>query len=120
MDGWKAFEVALGGVVAILSWLAGRWSTDLETLKRTSVTREELDKHLLRMESAGQRKHDENQTHLDRIEKIIRENETRDSQTRHDIRDSVNAISLQIAALSAVAKDRAERERGRNRGDSTS
>jgi len=109
LDGWKAFQLASTFVVGILAWLGKRAVDKIERLQDNSVTRSELKENMALMREERQSMHQENQNHLDRIEKIIGENEQRDSQTRHDIRETVHAMSLQLAVLTT--------ERRRQRGD---
>lgn len=88
---------------ATLTEVKQEWFRQLEL---TRVERKEMHEENKRAVAELRRSSD---TFLQRIEAKIDENERRDSQTRHDIRDSVHAIALQVAALSARAKHEAEK-----------
>lgn len=96
----------LTAFTAVLAWI-GRKALDeqkqhsarLGKLEQSAVTREDLDKALEQIRSDRRAMHQENRDYLIRIEQKIDANEERDSKTRHDIRDSVNAVALKVAVL---------------------
>jgi hypothetical protein len=106
LDGWKAFQMVTGAMVTFLAWFGARSVQKIDSLERNSVTREEHERSMALMRQERQAMHSENKTHLNRIEDIIRENEGRDSKTRHDIFNTVNTVSLQITALTATMNER--------------
>lgn len=118
-DGFKLVQIAAWVVTAVaavvltpLKWIVQRavarlelHTTRLETLERTSVTRQDFKDALdqLRRESKEERAalHNENVLHLDRIETKIDENEERNN----GLRATVYNMSSQVAVLA----DRSER-----------
>jgi len=87
----------------------------ISTLELTPyVTREELERHVGRLESAGLRMHTDNKEAnreikdtMQRIEEKIEHG----GQTRHDIRDSVSAVQLMLKRT--LEELRQERERNK-------
>lgn len=100
--GWRILAIAAWSILAsVFAWVANGLRAEqkahgerIDKLERTYVTRDELDKHVARLEAASQRMHSDNQAALIRIEEKIE----RGSQTRHDIRDGVGAIQLMLKA----------------------
>lgn len=93
LDGWKVAEVAYGMVIALLAWMGNRMSTKLDTLEKTAVTREELEKHFGQMRDDRKYMHLENKEALQRIEDKIDDAQhkgsiaTRIQRTEKDIED---------------------------------
>jgi hypothetical protein len=98
-DGWKVAQIASSLVVAVLGALGMRSLSRLDSLEKSAVTRDELNGLLAQMRSDRVAMHAENQEHLRRMEEKIDANEVRDANTRHDIRETVHAVSLQVAVL---------------------
>jgi hypothetical protein len=100
---WRFFAVGAWALVtALFSWIASSLRSEqkehgvrIDFLQRTYVSREDLDKRLAELRADNLRMHQDNQGALERIEGKIE----RGAQTRHDIRDAVNAIQLQVSLL---------------------
>jgi hypothetical protein len=123
---WKVIAVGAVGLVQILfGWLAlgfrstqERHSARLDILERTYVTRDELDRHIVRLEAAGLRMHQDNQNTMGRIEEKLEHG----GHTRHGILDGVNAVQLLLKrTLEELRQEREKilnevrQERGRNK-----
>jgi hypothetical protein len=80
--------------------LLQRHGERLDGFDRCFVTREELEKTLTQMRADRLEHHHENRASLERIEHKIDENETRASRTRHDTKDEVHALAMQLAVIS--------------------
>lgn len=94
-----AVVILLGILVSILAYFGKSTREELNRLKETAVTRDELTSALDRIEARQQIQHGENRDFLERIETKIDANEERASHTRHDTNASVHALALQVAAL---------------------
>jgi hypothetical protein len=99
---WKFIALGAWAVVtALFSWIAKSLRDEqkeqgmrIDMLERTYVSREELDRHVERLEAASQRMHTDNQAALIRIEEKVE----RGAQTRHDIRESIHTMQLMLRA----------------------
>lgn len=99
---WRVIAIAAWTVVtALFTWIAKTLHDEqkshgarLDDLERTYVSREELDRHVQRLEAASLRMHEDNKGSLIRIEAKIE----RGAQTRHDIKDAVGAMQLMLRA----------------------
>jgi len=111
----KVLQWLLTGILSIAMlptlWIFRRALEDqkahalrLDTLEKTIVTRDELEKVLSQMRADRIVMHQENRDSLERIEAKIDANEERNSTTGQDIRDSVNAVALQVAVLTERSK----------------
>ncbi len=113
---WKVIALGALGVAQLLfAWIAG-WilkslremqqiqEVRITKLENTYVTRDELDRHVQRLEESARRMHEINTATMTRIEEKVE----RASQTRHDIRDSVHATQLMV-------REFLERQRQQNR-----
>ncbi len=67
-DGWKVAQIIGGAFMGVLAWLGNRLTTRLESLERTTVTRDELKDAFATMRADRQMMHVENQQALRRIE----------------------------------------------------
>jgi hypothetical protein len=122
---WKSVAIAALGLIQILFvWIAKGFNDEqksqadrLEKLERTYITRGELENDIalmradnLRMNQETRadslRMHASNESYLQRIEDKVE----RGGHTRHDIRDSVNAMQLMLKASLQELKQR-DRER---------
>jgi len=107
---WKYVAIAAWGVLVLaFGWIARMLHTEqkqhadrIGKIESTYVNRDELDKDLAQMRVETLRMHQENQNFLLRIDEKLE----RGSNTRHDIRDSLNAMQLMLsAALEKQGKD---------------
>lgn len=102
-DLYDLVKTALFAVVAIaagfVGWILKRNAERLECLEKTSVTQEHLEKTLVQLREDRLEQHHENRASLERIEHKIDENEARASKTRHDTKDEVHALAMQLAVI---------------------
>lgn len=87
-------------VVGFVGWFGKRNSERIDSLEKCVVTRQELEKTLTQMREDRMEQHHENRAYLERIEHKIDENEARASKTRHDTKDEVHALAMQLAVIS--------------------
>lgn len=87
-------------IVGFVSWFGKRNAERIDSLEKCVVTRQELEKTLAQMREDRMEQHHENRSYLERIEHKIDENETRASKTRHDTKDEVHALAMQLAVIS--------------------
>ncbi len=109
---WRWIALCALGVVQFLFGLMIRSVRDalkeqglkIGDLERTSVSRDELERHVERLEASGVRMHQDNQNTMHRIEEKLESG----GHTRHDIRDGVGAIQLMLRkTLEELKQERA-------------
>jgi hypothetical protein len=87
----------------------------ISTLELTPyVTREELERHVGRLESAGLRMHTDNKEANREIKDTMQRIEGKiehGGETRHDIRDNVNAVQLMLRRTLEELKQERERNK---------
>lgn len=102
-DALDLLKSALFFVVALFAgavgWFLKRHAERIEDLEKCVVTHEHLEKTLMQMRQDRMENHHENRAYLVRIEHKIDENEIRASKTRHDTKDEVHALAVQLASL---------------------
>jgi len=120
---WKVVALGALAVVQILfGWMAkgvkdeqksqGGRLDRMDELHRSYVTRDELERHIGRLEASGLRMHSDNKetnremkATMQRIEEKLEHG----GQTRHDIRDGVNAVQLMLKrTLEELKRDRGQ------------
>jgi Tfp pilus assembly protein PilO len=96
--------VLLGVVVSIIGYFAKRTSDRLDVLQATTVTRDEFNRILDQMREDRAAQHNEGRETMARIEEKIDANAERSHKTRHDINDTVHALSAQVAVIAQEVK----------------
>lgn len=102
----KAIILALlGALVAVLTWVSKRLhdrvDDHLDDHDEKYIRREDFDRTIRQWNNDRREKHQENVETLARIERKIDTNEERSAKTRHDIRDTVQDLTTQVAVLTS-------------------
>jgi hypothetical protein len=82
-----------------IGWFLKRHSERIDNLEKNAVTHTHLENTLREMREDRLEQHHENRASLERIEHKIDENEARASKTRHDTKDEVHALAMQLAVI---------------------
>lgn len=125
IDGWRILQIGAWIITAVaavilapLKWIVQRAVAQLEShtekidaLEKTTVTRLELEAALRQLRADRLVMHQENVSHLIRIENKIEEIDKRETYARDDMRKIVNALNVQVAVLVDRAQERKENTR---------
>jgi hypothetical protein len=102
-DVYELLKTALFFVIALFAgavgWFLKRHAERIENLEKCTVTHAQFKETLAQMRQDRMDNHHENRAYLERIEHKIDENEVRASKTRHDTKDEVHGLAVQLASL---------------------